>query len=763
MTPRHRLRLRWLGGAICAVVLTLGRAAPAAAQQGFDSGAIVFASVTAKEVPEQGRGLYWVVAPDLRTARVQVPDSALAAAVRQWLDANATAPHPWVLSPNTAFSLPESIAHDIGEYEFRRATATFNHRPDRESSETNVEYRFTYRRRQAAPAIASIDIHIQTEGAVAAAAAAKTWFLDEPAPGVKAWGHAAASEILIPADMVSVTEALRAAAASAWGAAATSGVALGSPPTEAIFQKAQNAIETRFTPGSPGLRTAMGIPQPVARFQETSPLGSGRWQLTIRGVRVIRNVTFEVPVVPIDDQNGSQQAIAGRRARAEQRKRDIESAVTSRVRPHFDAIRNSVPTDERLHSTLAALNADPALLPDSAMWFENADLHFASTDRREMFGFTATVGGGWSAEDGLYGTGTFAGDNLLRRSGANRTETENVTFSGLAEVQRVTAAWQIVTANPAIPTARALTRTFSVDASAAWDRDQLFGNPPATTLSLASRRLTATYSLDLRSPLQRDDGSKRGAVFGSTTSIGPALVWGNVEPTEAVPTQRSPASTGRYIGATLSQSVTVLASPAGPEHGGVSLARATVTVRGLYAPSWLDFGFHRFEAAVEGETRFGASSSLDYLVRYRTGVVMAGGSVPLFEFPRLGGFDQVRGIEQGEQIGRRLGYAQLTAGPTLEHLLTWFGRARTRASGHAFSPAHIYLTGFVDRGVASPDASIGELLWPHGATGYGAAVELQNLPLGGRRGRLSVGYGRSTDSLRHPRGILVTMLAMDLY
>ena len=756
------LRLRWLGGAICAVLLTLAGAGPAAAQQGFDSGAIVFASVTAKQVPEQGRGLYWVVAPDLRTARVQVPDTALAAAVRQWLDANATPPHPWVLSPNTAFSLPESMAHDIGEYEFRRVMATFNHRPDRESSETNVEYRVSYRRRPAAPAIASIDIHIWTESAVAAAAASNTLFLDGPAPGVKAWAHATASEISTSADMVSVTEALRAAAADAWGAAAASGVALGSPPTEAIFLTAQNAIESRFRPASPGLRTATGLPQPDARFQQTSPLGSGRWLLTIRGVRVIRNVMLDVPLVAVDDRSGSQEAIAGRRARAEQRKRDIESAVTARMRSHFDAIRNSVPTNERLHSTLAELNADPALLPDSAMWFENADLHFASTDRRETFGFTSTVGGGWSPEDGLYGTGTFAGDNLLRQSRANRTETETVTFSGLAEVQRVTAAWQIVTANPATPTARALTRTFSVDASAAWDRDQLFGNPPATTLSLASRRLTATYSLDVHSPRQRDDGSKRGAVFGSTTSIGPSLVWGNVEPTDGVLTQSSPASTGHYIGVTLSQSVTVLALPAGPEHGGVGLARATVTVRGLYAPSWLDFGFHRLEAAVEGETRFGASSSLDYLVRYRTGVVVAGGSVPLFELPRLGGFDQVRGIEQGEQIGRRLGYAQLTAGPTLEHLLTWFGRARPPASSNAFSPAHIYLTGFVDRGLASPDASIGNLLWPHGAIGYGAAVELQNLPLGGRRGRLSVGYGRSPDSLRHTRGILVTMLAMDL-
>jgi hypothetical protein len=754
--------LRWLGGGIC-VVLALACAVPAAAQQGFNKGAVVFASVTAKEVPEVGRGLYWVVAPDLRTARVQIPDSALATAVRQWLDTNATAPHPWVLSPNSAFSLPESMANDIGEFELRRATPTFNHRPDREASKTNVEYQFTYRRREPAPTIASINIHILTEGAVAAGSAApKPWLLDTLAPGVKAWGHAAASEISTAADMVSVTEALRAAAAGAWSAAAASGVALGSPPAEATLMKAQDAIESRFRPGPPGLRTATGLPQPIARFQRTDRIDNGQWVLDVRDVRVIRNVSFEVPLVPVDDQNGSEKTIAGRRARAEQRKRDIESAVVARMRPHFDALRNSVPTNERLHSTLTALNADLALLPDAAMWFEDADLHFASTDRREMFGFTATVGGGWSPETQLYGTGTFAGDNLLRQSSANRVETENVTFSGLAEVQRVSATWQLVTANPAIPAARALTRTLTVDAGGAWDRDQLFGNPPTTTLSFTSRRLTATYSFDVRSRLQRVDGSRRGALFGSTTSVGPTIVSGNVEPAKGIPTQSSPASSGRYLGVTLSESVTVLASPVGPEHRGVGLARATVNVRGLYAPSWLDFSFHRIEAAVEGETRFGASSSLDYLVRYRTGVVAAGGSVPLFEVPRLGGFDQVRGIEQGERIGRRLGYAQLTVGPTLEHLLTWFGRDRSSASDHAFSPAHIYVTGFLDRGVTSPGATLGELLWPHGATGYGTAVELQNLPLGTKRGRLSVGYGRSPDSPRHTRGILVTMLAMDL-
>jgi hypothetical protein len=758
MNRLPRLRLGWWGG-IWAIVLMLAGPAPAAAQQGFDAGTIIFGSLTAKELPEQGSGLYWVITSDLGTAQVKIPDSALAASVQRWLAANATA-HPWVLSPNLPFSLPESMARDIGDFEIRRATALFNHRPDRASTQTGVEYRLTYRRRPAAAAIASINIHVLTEGAVAAESAANTWLLGTPAPGVTAWGHAAASEIPTPADMVSVTEALRAVATDAWSIAEAAGVALGSPPKDPVFRQAENAIQLRFRPASPGLKRATGLPDPHPHFDEMSPLGTGQWQLTVSHVRVIRAVTFEVPVVPIDDHNGSQAAIAGRRERAEQRKRDIESAVTARIRAHFDVIRNSVPTNERLHNTLAALNADPMLVPDAAMWFDNAELHFVSTDRRVTFGFSATVGGGWSPEDGLYGTGTFAGDNLLRQSRANRAETETITFSGLDQVQRAGAAWQIVTANPAIPNAPSLTRTLRVEAGAAWDRDQLFGNPLDTTLSFASRQLTATYSFDVRSPLQRADGSRRGALFGSTTSVGPALVWGNVKPFEGV--SAPPESIGRYFGMTLSQSATVLASPAGPKHAGVGLARATATVRGLFAPAWFDFGFHRVDVSIEGETRFGAYSSLDYLVRYRTGVVVAGGSTPVFELPRLGGFDQVRGIEQGEQIGRRIGYAQLTAGPTLAQFLTWFGRARTQASANAFSPDHLYITGFLDRGIVSTDASIGALLSPHGAIGYGAAVELQNLPLAGKRGRLSIGYGRSPDSLRHPRGILVTMLAMDL-
>jgi hypothetical protein len=137
-------------------------------------------------------------------------------------------------------------------------------------------------------------------------------------------------------------------------------------------------------------------------------------------------------------------------------------------------------------------------------------------------------------------------------------------------------------------------------------------------------------------------------------------------------------------------------------------------------------------------------------------------TAPLFEFPRLGG-DRTRGIEDGEFIDQRASYAQLTAGPSLEHVITWFGKKRPEDG--RLGPlrlADIYLTAFADRGAVFSDGSLSDWFWPSGATGYGIAAELQSLPVSGRRARLTIAYARSPDSTRHRRGVVVTAIVFDL-
>jgi len=161
--------------------------------------------------------------------------------------------------------------------------------------------------------------------------------------------------------------------------------------------------------------------------------------------------------------------------------------------------------------------------------------------------------------------------------------------------------------------------------------------------------------------------------------------------------------------------------------------------------------------------KFGFSRSQDFLARYRLGMAAASSGAPLFELPRLGGADGVRGIEEGEAIGRKLGYAQFSAGPSIENVVTWFRKKRPAdARLGPIKLSDTYITGFYDRGGAFAKGGLADLLWPTAASGYGFAVELQNFSVGSKRGRLSIGYGYSPDSGRHRHGVPITSISIDL-
>jgi hypothetical protein len=213
---------------------------------------------------------------------------------------------------------------------------------------------------------------------------------------------------------------------------------------------------------------------------------------------------------------------------------------------------------------------------------------------------------------------------------------------------------------------------------------------------------------------------------------------------------------------TATQEVQIARQVRPPEQAGVGEIRLRAEAKGLFAPNWLDFGFGRFDGLIEVSTTVGVARSRDFIVRYRTSVAGTSRDAPFFELPRLGG-ERHPGIEDGEFIGRRVGAVLLSAGPSLEHLATWFRRQRPEGARlGSFALADMYVTGFVARGAVFDRAPLADLLWPTQTTGYGVAIELENLPVSGRRARLTLGYGRSPDSARHRRGMVVTSISLDL-
>src|SRR5258708_36314742 len=99
----------------------------------------------------------------------------------------------------------------------------------------------------------------------------------------------------------------------------------------------------------------------------------------------------------------------------------------------------------------------------------------------------------------------------------------------------------------------------------------------------------------------------------------------------------------------------------------------------MLARPWLDTGFSFDQYSVTGkaEVFFGVSGTNDFLIRYVRGLGASTRSTPLFELLQLGGTANVRGIEQGEFIGRNMAFDQSEAGINVESLWRWVHRKKT--------------------------------------------------------------------------------------
>src|SRR4029077_20384632 len=166
------------------------------------------------------------------------------------------ADHVWLLSPNTAWSLPDTLFSDLDMYDFRRVTP-FSHRPDRESVTSNVEFRFSYRKRPVAAGIARIVINVWTEAAAELEDSATPLALDAVASGVAVSAHVAPNEIATDTERGIVTHALRDAAVEVWTVATANGVAIGATPGEQLFTRAETAIQAKYTLERPAVATAV--------------------------------------------------------------------------------------------------------------------------------------------------------------------------------------------------------------------------------------------------------------------------------------------------------------------------------------------------------------------------------------------------------------------------------------------------------------------------------------------------------------------------
>ncbi|HEY1304305.1 MAG TPA: hypothetical protein VGF24_12180 [Vicinamibacterales bacterium] len=733
------------------------------------TGAITFLRVEAKQVsPPEGPGLHWVVG--LGGASVRVDDAELQRSIESWVSDPARKRHPWILDRRTSWGVLEELFASLRDYRFERQDP-FRIAPSREETRQNALVQFGYERLPLPSSVSDITIEICTEqatqicidrvrqGAAIAALDAQVTQLDlgRSADKVTARAVVLNTELEPPVDRVRMTMAFTAVADEVLRLAESEGVRVGARPVDANLFAVQNRIAQVFQPTLSGV--SGDRPSPLGTLDWLAPRGEGHLRIFVRNARLLKEVRLEVPLIRVDTAHGSASMIAERQQRALKVKADTEQQAVRRLDAAFEVLRQTVPTNTSLEQVLDAVQRDEKLRPPIDMVFKGPTLEIIARDGQARFGFETTLEGGWSAEDRLFGKGTFNGDNLLRLERPQRVENESVSFSGLNETQRLTASFQLETRSGR-PRGGSLVRGLYVNALLAHDRDQLFGNASPSRLSLASGHVSPSYEIVLTAPTRDQMDMLKSTLVALRASVGMSIASGHVRTEEGAFVSPAPEQ-GSYIGVTATQTLQITQTIRPPTSGGLGEVRLLLEAKALYAPAGLDSNFGRAESLIDISALLGLAQSRDYIVRYRTRVAGASPGTPLFELPRLGG-EWHRGIEDGEFVGYRVGSAQLSAGPSLEHLVTWFGKPRpTGVRLGPFPLADVYVTGFLDRGAAFARAPLGTLLWPTATTGYGFAVELQNLPVSGRRARLTIGYGRSPDSTRHRHGTVATTLSLD--
>jgi hypothetical protein len=191
-----------------------------------------------------------------------------------------------------------------------------------------------------------------------------------------------------------------------------------------------------------------------------------------------------------------------------------------------------------------------------------------------------------------------------------------------------------------------------------------------------------------------------------------------------------------------------------------------------------DFDFERYSATVRVQGFAGITGPEDFLIRYARGIGMGSRAMPLFELFQLGGNNSVRGIEQGEFVGRGIAFDQSEVGVNTASVWRWVSRKQGQpkpavvpAGSAAAAPApslsklgisSIFVVGFYDRGRVAQASSLGELLdLQHALHGYGCKAELRGLRAGTRMGNLSIGYARSPGSVLHSKGVFITAFSLE--
>jgi hypothetical protein len=438
-------------------------------------------------------------------------------------------------------------------------------------------------------------------------------------------------------------------------------------------------------------------------------------------------------------------------------------AVNDRFRTLLAPLAGTVPTQEAVLGVVKGLSAVPEIAVDAT---HKVAVSTPPEHKRELWlqafhqwkyilGFKTTGQFSYSPEKKFQGGGQFNGDNLMRLA-----DTESLQVDAGNQVQTASGSLVIDRHQKAQYGTRA-------DGKFEYNADQRFGNLLGP--QLRARDESVIPEVYLNFPFV--DPNHGMTPFGFSTTSSAGLEFRNVRVSPQfgpAPPDSSGNANGVFVKIGPYYSVEPRRTKGGIGRFGIGL---DFTGRQMFPGLGADFDYRQIEISGTAELFFGFAEAKDILLRHKRGAGFNDGRVPLFDLFQLGGAGSIRGIQQGEYVGRGFGFEQYETGVTIRPVWNWIASLinKKKDSGNTGSnplaslvdPSSTYFKLFYDRGAVRDHANLGDLLWmSHTKFGYGFEVEASSLRVGGRVASLSLGYGKSPQSVLHTSGVALVEFAI---
>jgi hypothetical protein len=721
--------------------------------------------------------LRWVVI-DLVNAEIHVQDPDLANAIKQSLQDMAGENHPWV-ARGTAWNFFGQITQRVSG----RVSGTFNISPPSsvlkpatpENSEVNDLWRITY----APEVVRTLQVIVATaEAQKSESSAMKSSKTMADAAAAFAIGGLTDEEKKIAVTIEYATGDLTAAAGETSEAvkqaveqellkvagysfltARNGGLVLGQkiPQGRSIVEE---QIQNNYSASK-----IQNWPSPKATIRVLAQ-GGGAWILTIGNARLVSDTKIRVEPIKLEQQLRDKGETADA-DKLEKRRKEIEAEYNTKYMPRLLSQPHEMPTKSQVDkdTSLLAQVSDVANVTPTA---EGSTLVFDIVRRPVIASLSLKAGFGYSPEDSFTGLAQISASNLLHLN-----ETFSLSFTGGNEVLRGNVSFSYYYEEP---NTKQYFRGFNLNGKYFRDRNQRLGNPQGPKLEDTESGGQATFSTGYDSFTPRDyilraeglDKKRKRARYNVKVDAGFEYKDVSIQPRSTLTT---PIAGGQVAAASLvlDQGISVDLRKTPVSRLGEFDAFVTASAKKAFDFLSADFPFEQFTINIGGQLFFGPTSPTDFFLRFNSEVGVGSSRTPLFEQFRLGGPNNVRGLEEGEFVGRNLNFQRAELGFKSTYLLNLFKRKSANADTSKPQPtvggidlSNTYLKAFYDWGRVTDKTSLADLFkFASGVQGIGIGIELRGLNVGGKRASLTIGYAYSHDSLLHKSGVLVTGLSLD--